>query len=121
MKLVFVAIGGGVGAVLRVLIQDWTKAKAGSLPLGTLLINISGAFLIALSMTIFHDRLEAHPQAKMFLIAGILGGYTTFSGLAWDAYQLGLQNPMTAVSYLAASFIGGGVAVALGIFLGKLA
>ena len=120
MSLAAVILGGGLGALLRYLVQEWARTKAGSLSLGTLLVNLSGAFLIGFLMMAFHDAFEAHPHRRLFIIAGILGGFTTFSGLGWDAYQLFTQNPASAAWYVFISFVGGAAAILLGLSLGRL-
>ena len=57
-------------------------------PLGTFLVNISGAFLIGVLMTLFTGRVELHPNWRFVLVVGFLGGYTTFSTLEWETLAL---------------------------------
>ena len=59
----------------------------GRFPLGTFVINITGAFLIGLLMTIFTERLHPHPNWRLFLVVGVLGGYTTFSSFEYEIFQ----------------------------------
>lgn len=122
MKIVPVAIGGGLGAVLRYQVQGWIQNRLGaSFPYGTLIVNISGAFLIGVLMTIFLDRFEAAPAWRLFLVVGILGGYTTFSSLSWETYQLFVTGSVgQACLYAGGSFVGGMTGLLLGIFLGRL-
>lgn len=56
-----------------------------SFPAGTFLINISGSFLIGVLMTVFLNRPALHVNWRLFLVTGILGGYTTFSSFEWEA------------------------------------
>jgi CrcB protein len=59
----------------------------GRFPLGTLIINVSGSFLIGVLMTLLTERLNPHPNWRLFLIVGVLGGYTTFSSFEYELYQ----------------------------------
>jgi CrcB protein len=59
----------------------------GSFPLGTFIINVSGSFLIGVLMTLLTERIQPHPNWRLFLVVGILGGYTTFSSFEYEAFQ----------------------------------
>ncbi len=59
----------------------------GSFPLGTLVINVTGAFLIGVLMPLLTERGQPHPNWRLLLVVGFLGGYTTFSAFAWETYQ----------------------------------
>ncbi len=86
-KYIVVLAGAGLGGLVRYLLGTWITAKyLGRFPLGTFVVNISGAFLIGALMTIF-DRFQPHPNLRIFLIVGVLGGYTTFSTFEYEAYQ----------------------------------
>ena len=56
----------------------------GRFPLGTLVINVTGSFLIGVLMTLLTERLHPHPNWRLFLVVGILGGYTTFSSFEYE-------------------------------------
>ncbi len=56
-------------------------------PLGTFLINVTGSFLIGVLMTLLTERLQPHTNWRLFLVVGILGGYTTFSSFEYETYQ----------------------------------
>jgi len=60
----------------------------GRFPLGTVVINITGSFLIGLLMTLFTERLDPHPNVRLLLVTGFLGGYTTFSSFEWETLGL---------------------------------
>jgi CrcB protein len=87
-KLLVVLAGAGLGGVARYAAGTWIMAKyGGRFPLGTFLINISGSFLIGILMTLFTERLDPHPNWRLFLVVGVLGGYTTFSSFEYETYQ----------------------------------
>jgi fluoride exporter len=81
--------GAGIGGLARYLAGTWIMAKyGGRFPLGTLVINISGSFLIGVLMTLLTERLpNPHPNLRLFLVVGILGGYTTFSSFEYETLQ----------------------------------
>jgi len=82
-----VFLGGGVGAALRFAVATFAlRFYSGLFPLGTFLINVSGSFLIGLLMTMFLNRPAIHWAWRLFLVVGILGGYTTFSSFEWETF-----------------------------------
>jgi CrcB protein len=87
-KLLVVLAGAGLGGVARYAAGTWIMAKyGGRFPLGTFFINVSGSFLIGILMTLFTERLDPHPNWRLFSVVGILGGYTTFSSFEYETYQ----------------------------------
>ena len=87
-KYLVVLAGAGLGGLARYVAGTWVMAKyGGRFPLGTFVINVSGSFLIGVLMTLFTERLNPHPNWRLFLVVGILGGYTTFSSFEYEAYQ----------------------------------
>lgn len=82
-----VAAGGAIGALLRYgTVQIAIHFHPQPFPIGTMLVNIIGSFIIGLMMARYlqHDS-EA---GRLFFITGVLGGFTTFSAFSWDALQL---------------------------------
>src|SRR5262245_16839349 len=61
----------------------------GRFPLGTLVINVTGSFVIGVLMTMLTARSQPapHPYWRLFLVVGILGGYTTFSSFEYETFQ----------------------------------
>jgi CrcB protein len=87
-KYLLVMAGAAVGGLGRYLIAT---AIGNRFPqriwYGTVVVNLTGCFLIGVAMTILTQR-NAHPNWRLLLVVGVLGGYTTFSSFAWEAYAL---------------------------------
>jgi len=99
-KYLAVMLGGAIGAVSRFLAGSLVlRFYSAAFPLGTFLINVSGSFLIGLLMTLFLNRPAANGNWRLFLVTGILGGYTTFSSFEWEALMT-LRNGAEGVGLL---------------------
>jgi len=86
-RYLMVLLGGGAGALARYVLGSAVSARVGGrFPLGTLIINVSGSFLIGLLMTLFTERLQVHPNWRLLLVVGVLGGYTTFSSFEYETF-----------------------------------
>jgi len=84
-----VAAGGALGAVVRYLVAIGSARAFGTdFPWGTLIINVTGSFLIGLFAALFATRWNLPQAARIFLTVGICGGYTTFSTFSLDAWYL---------------------------------
>jgi len=89
MGYLIVFLGGGLGAALRHGINIAVARLLGTaFPYGTLLINITGSFIMGLVAAYFAFRGDASQHWRLFLTTGILGGYTTFSAFSLDAALL---------------------------------
>jgi fluoride exporter len=87
-KYLAVLTGAGLGGLARHLAGTWIMAKyGGRFPLGTFVINVTGSFLIGVLMTLLTERWQPHPNWRLFLVVGVLGGYTTFSSFEYESYQ----------------------------------
>ncbi len=107
MRYIAVMLGGAIGAVSRFALGSLIlRYYAVNFPLGTFVINVSGSFLIGVLMTLFQNRPALHANWRLFLVTGILGGYTTFSSFEWEALT-GLINGSqgTAVLYIGSSVL----------------
>ena len=114
-----VALGSGLGGMARYLVGAWVMARFSSgFPWGTFAVNVSGCFLLGLLLTILSERAAAPWSGwRLLLGVGFLGGYTTFSTLLYETWQLG---PKGILWNLAASSAAGYIAVALGIRIARL-
>ena len=118
-RYLVVMLGGAIGAVSRYAIGTLVASVyASAFPLGTFFINVSGSFLIGVLMALFQNRPTLHINWRLFLVTGILGGYTTFSSFEWEALA-NLRNGAQTISLL---YIGLSVVLGLGgAWLGLLA
>ncbi|WP_275790856.1 fluoride efflux transporter CrcB [Pararhizobium gei] len=114
--LILVAAGGAFGSVCRYLIGLSTLRLFGpSFPWGTLFVNITGSFLIAICAEAIAGKLGASTEFRLFAMTGILGGYTTFSTFSLDAVSLVERGEVvTALVYV---FTSVGVSIAA-VFVG---
>jgi CrcB protein len=101
-----VLVGGGVGALMRYIVGLAIAARIGGrFPLGTLVINVTGSFLIGVLMSLLTERLQPHPNWRLLLVVGVLGGYTTFSTFEYETFRavqdggkwIGLVNVISSV------------------------
>jgi len=89
MGYLIVFLGGGLGAALRHGVNlAVARALGTAFPYGTLLINITGSFIMGLVAAYFAFKGDATQHWRLFLTTGILGGYTTFSAFSLDAALL---------------------------------
>lgn len=117
----FVGAAGAIGALARYLLGRFIAERVASqFPLGTFVINISGAFIIGLLSALLSHKLIS-PVAQLTLATGFLGGYTTFSTMNWEGTQLARSGSLrVSMLYLGGSLFCGLVAAALGLALGGL-
>jgi fluoride exporter len=80
-RYVLIAIGGGLGSLLRFAIAQWMAPMPIWSPLSILLINVSGCFLISFLNFVSDPTgvIYLGPNSRVFLLVGVCGGYTTFS------------------------------------------
>jgi CrcB protein len=116
MRFVWVGLAGAVGSIARYAIG--LGVDQSHFPWATLGINLSGAFVLGLFLTIALGHLSI---AVMTPIAvGLIGGFTTFSTFAWDGFTLGRTGRAgVALIYVAVSVIGGLAAAWIGYRLGR--
>lgn len=121
--IVLIVIGAAFGATARYLLAQWVAARWGtSFPYGTLLINLTGSFLLGLVYTVIAQSNPAiAPFARAFFGVGLLGGYTTFSSFSYETSQLFLEgNVVGAIVNPLVSVLGGISLCFLGIITGNL-
>jgi CrcB protein len=120
--LLAVAIGGAIGSVLRFILSKFIQTRVGlEFPVGTLVVNLSSAFLIGFFFAFLVERLDITPNLRALFITGLLGGYSTYSTLFYEAYYLMFNGEwLKALLYLILSNLLGLLFVGLGYGLGKM-
>lgn len=112
-----VALGGAIGSVSRYLVGIGAGELFGrNFPWGTLIINVTGSFLIGAFVGLFATRWDLSQPMRIFLTVGICGGYTTFSTFSLDTYYL-IERGQTwpSFAYMVAS-----VALSVGALIAAL-
>jgi CrcB protein len=114
-------LAGATGAVVRYGLGRLIAGRLrSSFPLGTLLINVSGALLIGLLFALTAKKVLS-PALQLILATGFLGGYTTFSTLSWEGVQLLRGRSYgQGLLYLGGNILPGLLAAACGLLLGGL-
>ena len=116
-----IGLGAFLGANLRFIVGGWAADHVGlAFPYGTLIINVTGSFVIGVFLTLLTGRFPMPLASRLFFAVGFLGGYTTFSAFAFESLTLILARSYVAAAFnIGGSVILGLVAVALGIIVGR--
>ncbi|CAN5415379.1 fluoride efflux transporter CrcB [soil metagenome] len=120
-QLLLIAGGGAAGSVLRYLMALGVYGIFGrAFPYGTLVVNISGCFIMGLLAAILLERVTYANELRGLLLIGFLGGYTTFSSFAVETLNL-VENGemMLACTNVLLSVVLCLVAVWLGLVIGR--
>ena len=122
VDLLYVMLGGAVGAGMRFGIGVWSVSALGlGFPWGTLIVNLTGGFLMGLLAGAV-VREGAGLPVHLLLGTGILGGFTTFSAFSLETAALIERGAIgTAATYALASVIGAVVLLFAGLWLGRAA
>lgn len=114
MKLLFVGIGGILGAIARFTLSQWINRRFSSLPVGTLFVNLLGSALLGLFTGV---AICQHQQ--LLLGIGFLGAFTTFSTLNFEVLQMSQQQPKRwSLLYLLLSYGLGMLLAYVGLWFG---
>ena len=113
--LMIVGLGSFAGGVLRFLLARFVQVNsASSFPWGTAAVNLLGCFILGFLYGLF-DRSLVHTETRLFLTAGLCGGFTTFSTLMNESFLLLKEGNFSAFFlYTLISFAGGLLASGLG-------
>jgi len=97
------------------------RSLPGPFPSGTFAVNVLGCFAVGLFGALGLERAALSPEARIFILVGILGGFTTFSSFAWDTLGLlGVRDVLRAALYVAGSVFCGLMGAYLGRALGRI-
>ena len=121
MPLLFIGLGGFAGAISRYLVDGFvTDRTAGAFPWGTLVVNVSGSFVLGLLFAMTAERAILPADVRGPVMIGFIGAYTTFSTFmleSWALIESGSYVP--AIANLGGSVLLGLVAVLAGLTLGR--
>ena len=121
-NLLLVAMGGAIGASARYLLGGWVMRLAHEprFPWGTLVVNLLGCLVIGWLAGLMLDRGLFGPSFRLFVLIGILGGFTTFSSFGLETWTLLQDRQLSAACLNMALQLGGGLlAVAAGAAIAR--
>lgn len=120
-KYIFIALGGMLGAMLRYKIEHiHIYHYKEVVPINTLMINISGSFVLALVLTIAFEIWQFSSDLRLGIATGFLGAYTTFSTMCKETMNLMKQGDYySSISYIGFSTMLGLAAAYFGIILAR--
>jgi CrcB protein len=109
LKIFLIALFGAIGTLARYGLQGVVQIRmGGAFPYGTLLVNLSGCFLLGLIGQLTMNRILISPDMRMAIAVGFFGGFTTFSSFGWEtAKMLEGGEWLRASTYVGASVIAG--------------
>lgn len=123
MNWLFVAtvLAGGAGAATRFVVDGWvTRVSASTAPVGTVVVNVTGSFVLGIVAMAAAEGLLS-PPAQTILASGVLAGYTTFSTASVQTSDLVVAGRQKAAAlYSGGMFAGSLVAAAAGMWLASL-
>lgn len=123
MPLVLIGIGGFAGAIARYVVDGAVTDRSGgtAFPWGTLVVNLTGSFLLGLLFTLTTDRAILPADVRGPVLIGFIGAYTTFSTFMLESWRLAEDGAIAlALANLVGSTLLGLVAVVAGVAIGRL-
>ena len=112
----WVAIGGAIGAAARYALSSWLLpySLSSKFPWPTFAVNVLGCLMAGVLMAVMSKYEWNTPGVRLFLLTGVLGGFTTFSAFGLETFELIKRGePAMALLYVAASVLAGVAALAL--------
>lgn len=118
MGWLYVAVGGGLGALLRYGLSGWVQGwTAGPFPWGTMTVNVLGSLLLGFTV-VWLEATTTSAELRQFATIGLLGAFTTFSTFSYEAIALLRDGDRWgATGYVAGSLAAGLVGVVIGLAL----
>lgn len=116
--VVFVFLGGGIGSLVRWYLSTKLNPIHAHFPIGTLVVNLIGAFIIGLILALVQKNTGISTQMKLLLTTGFCGGLTTFSTFSWETFQLLYsQQYLVAIGSITLNLVGSLLMTALAFYL----
>ncbi len=115
-----IGLAGFFGAIARFAVAGLVSSiTPRGFPYGTLLVNLTGCFILAFFLTLIRDR-AVSDALRLAVAVGFIGAYTTFSTFVWELYEMTEKgHALRASAYLAASVALGVAAVIVGVFAAR--
>ena len=121
-SLIAIAVGATLGAWARWGLSLWLNPLHDAVPMGTLVANLVGGYLIGLAVASFAQVPQMAPEWRLFVITGLLGGLTTFSTFSAEAVDLlQRQDYAWAFGMIALHLLGSLAMTGLGLWTVRLA
>ena len=112
LSILVIFCGAGFGALLRAGFNVVTVNTASVIPLGTLIANLVGGYLVGLAVAFFGNNPQFSPEWRLLIVTGFLGGLTTFSAFTAEVFQLLQKNEFVASLILVAFHVFGSLLMA---------
>jgi CrcB protein len=121
VTVLLVGVGGFFGAVARYLLDGWiSRATGGTFPWGTLVVNISGSFVLGILFAMATERAVLPAEIRAPVMIGFVGAYTTFSTWMYETGRLIEDGAaVAALANLGGSVLLGVIAVFMGLLVGR--
>jgi len=122
IKFINLVIGGAAGTVVRYLLAGFVYRLAGtSFPYGTIIVNVSGCFILGILASLADKKFVLGPDARILLMIGFCGAFTTFSTLIFESDNLVRNGQVIkAFSNILVSVILGFILYRAGSLLGEI-
>lgn len=122
MKILYVGVGGFLGAISRYYVSKYSNIFLGDrIPLGTVIVNITGSFILGFLYVLSVEKLSVSDNFRLFLGVGFLGAYTTFSTFSVEFVNLISEGVVfNAAVYWVLNVLVSIVAAFLGIYLARI-
>jgi CrcB protein len=121
MNALYLVVGGAMGTLARYYVSGWFADLGGPKPLGIFVVNIAGAFLIGLFLTLSEERFFWPAELRVLIAVGFLGAFTTFSTLTWESFELLEASDVAgAIANTAGSLAAGMLAVYAGAAMARV-
>ncbi len=120
LEYLWVALGGALGSMARFGLSGAIDMRTGgNFPFGTLVVNITGCFILGLFATLAgtEGRLMVSPGFRIFFMYGVCGGYTTFSSFSLNTLNLAREGQWL---WSGLNILGSVVLCMLGVWLGHI-